>query len=409
MLATSEHEMGGLGRSATMNAIDLQTVLSESLQAGTLISVVLSKPTGDDAIKKVTGRPIQIRDESMFQLALRSGNQETHENISIDELTNRLAGWFPDRFANCHLFTNSADYQFELRRGGEIKSLRSRPTKKLKSAEHNRSKNYLIPEGTPCAFLEAIDVMTRSGKVRKARYSKFRQINRFLEFIDDVLEELPLDEIRVVDFGCGKSYLTLAMHHFFRNIRGVDCHILGLDLKKSVIEDCQRIAERLNLEGLEFRVGDIASHQQDERVDLVVALHACDTATDATLAQSIRWNARVILSVPCCQHELNAQMTAATVPGITEHGILRDRLAAITTDALRAKLLEIHGYQTQVMEFIDMEHTAKNLLIRAIRSNSNNQLARQQDEYAKLKQLLGIDTFALEKLLAELSEEKPSA
>ncbi len=242
--------------------------------------------------------------------------------------------------------------------------------------------------------------MTPTGQVKSSMTHKFRQINRFLELVDDIVPSLETGRVlRVVDFGCGKSYLTFALHYLLTEIHGRTVHIVGLDKKPDVVRHCADLAGRLNCDGLEFREGDIAEHRESNPVDLAVSLHACDTATDGALAQAIRWKSRVILAVPCCQHEFAKQLDSRELAPLLGHGILRERFAAIATDALRSLVLEIAGYATQVVEFIDMEHTAKNILIRAVRRNQSDarQRAVYYEEYQALKRLLGIETPAIER------------
>ena len=213
-----------------------------------------------------------------------------------------------------------------------------------------------------------LGVMTGEGKVVRSKYDKFRQINRFLEFIDDVIPYLPQDrEITILDFGCGKSYLTFAVYHYLHELLSMPVHIIGLDLKKDVIRHCGKLAKSYGYEDLEFLEGSIEEFEGREQVDMVITLHACDTATDYALYKAVKWGARVILSVPCCQHELNRQIKAEGFGVITDYGILRERYCALATDGIRASLLQAMGYHTQILEFIDMEHTPKNLLIRAVK------------------------------------------
>lgn len=288
---------------------------------------------------------------------------------------------------------------------GEFTWRSSPPTKVLADETHNRRKQYLIPEDVPCPFLIEIGVMNREGRVLAAKYHKFRQINRFLELVDDVLPHLPADrELQIVDFGSGKSYLTFALHHLLTAIRSRQVQVIGVDRKADVIRDCARIADQLNCQGLSFKHGDIAQFGSIGQVDLMVSLHACDTATDAAIAQAVHWQTPVILAVPCCQHELAASLQVApALAAIETHGILKERLAALATDALRANLLDLCGYQTQVVEFIDLEHTPKNLLIRAIRRNpAVARTAASLESYRQLVNLLGIEKPYLQRALSDL-------
>ncbi|MEX1098053.1 MAG: SAM-dependent methyltransferase, partial [Planctomycetales bacterium] len=377
---------------------------------GDCLALVLSGKRKDAPLDadKLTLRPVAVRGEPGYQLAWRRGGRETHENLSPREALARIEESFATSFEHCHAFTPQADYHARLRGRGRVKLTTGPPSKRPAGdfAAHDRGKRRLIPEGEPCSFLAEIGVMTPAGAVKAPMTKKFRQINRFLELVDDVVPQLPPGPLEVVDFGCGKSYLTFALDHLLRNVRGRDLRIVGLDLKEDVIAECRRVAERLGLSHIEFRVGDIAAYEPPGRVDLAVSLHACDTATDAALAQAVRWETPVILAVPCCQHELARTIAAGELSPLLRHGILKERLAALATDALRAEVLEQHGYRTQVVEFIDLEHTAKNLLIRAVRRDGAAPRDDRAAEYRRLKELLGIEDFHLERALAE---ERPSS
>lgn len=377
------------------------------------IELVLSKPRRQARLaaelpRKVTARPIQLKDGPRIQWTLQFEKLQTHENVGIPLAPQRCLEFLRDSFEHLHLFTRRADIEVRVQPDGTYLWRELRPTKRDSGTElkiaHNRSKQYLIPENEPCRFLFEIGVMNREGKVLAARQHKFRQINRFLELVDDVLPHLPEDrEIQVIDFGSGKSYLTFALHHLLTQIRGRPARIRGVDLKADVIQNCSRIAEELQCDGLTFHHGDIAEFSGVGQVDLMVSLHACDMATDAALAQAVQWNTPVILAVPCCQHEVAAHLKpAVALETLTEHGILKERFAALATDAIRANILEINGYQTQIIEFIDLEHTPKNLLIRAVR-RPNGVATIQQEELrnrlAEFKKLLGVETQALERLL----------
>lgn len=233
--------------------------------------------------------------------------------------------------------------------------------------EHNRKKQYLLPEGTAVPFLVDLGVMTKEGAIVHSRYDKYRQINRFLEFIEDILPQLNKNKENVIiDFGYGKSYLTFAMYYYLKEVKGYPVRIIGLDLKEDVIRHCSDLAVRYGYEKLSFTCGDIASYEGVDHVDMVVTLHACDLATDYALEKAVGWGAKVILSVPCCQHELNRQIHNPVLQPVLEYGLLKERMAALYTDGIRAKVLEYRGYNTQILEFIDMEHTPKNILLRAV-------------------------------------------
>ena len=241
--------------------------------------------------------------------------------------------------------------------------------KKQINMSHDRKKKYVLEEGVPVPFLQDLGVMTQDGKIVHAKFDKFRQINRFLEFIEDILPALSRErEITILDFGCGKSYLTFAMYYYLKELKGYDVNIIGLDLKEDVIKKCNGLAQKYGYDKLHFLHGDIADYEGLQKVDMVVTLHACDKATDYALAKAVEWDAQVILSVPCCQHELNSQIHNELLEPVLKYGILKERISALLTDGIRAELLEAKGYSTQILEFIDMEHTPKNLLIRAVKN-----------------------------------------
>lgn len=347
---------------------------------------------------KLTVRPIELSGARQYQLAERRGKQEFHLNLTADELLTRITAEFGERFEQADLFTPDADYSARVIRKDVVRLTKRKPSKSAPPLTHDRRKQYLIPEGRPCPFLTEIGVMTPAGQVKAAKQAKFRQVNRFLEFVDDVLPELPPQGVlRVIDFGCGKSYLTFALHYLLTELRGRVVEVIGLDLKSEVVRDCQRIAEKLGCRGLRFEVGDIAGYAATGPVDMSVSLHACDTATDAAIAQAVRWHAKVILAVPCCQHEIFGLISDDSLPGLLRHGILKERFAALATDALRAALLEAVGYRTQVVEFIDLEHTPKNLLLRSVRTDRPSSESRER--YEQLKAQLGLRDFTLEQLL----------
>ena len=353
----------------------LISLLSQSLNGNTFQRLVLSQPLQNKGTaSKVTVRPIDLGGVTSYQWTARIGPQETHENLTAEQFRLLAKSAFGTAFGDAHLFTSEADFTLRKKPNGPLKVKRAPSSLAPQPVEgHNREKQYLIPVGKPCPFLFEIGIMLSDGKVRPAMYHKFRQINRYLEFVNDILQYLPAEgTLNIVDFGCGKSYLTFALHHLLTKIRNRTVSIVGLDVKEDVIEDCTQIAKRLRCEGLRFEVGRIESFQPScfdpaGIVHLTVSLHACDTATDDALAAAIRWQSDAILAVPCCQHELNQSLSRDLLPGLTGYGIMRDRFASLATDALRAKLLEVHGYKTQVLEFIELEHTPKNLLLRAVR------------------------------------------
>lgn len=378
-------------------------LVRQSLKDDSCWGVVLSQPrrrpeSAAESPSKLSARPIELSGERRYQLAERRGKQEFHANLTASELLKRISEELGERFEQADLFSADADFSARVIREGVARLTKRKPSKSAPALTHDRRKQYLIPEGRPCPFLAEIGVMTPSGQVKASMQAKFRQVNRFLEFVDDVLSELPASGVlRVIDFGCGKSYLTFALHYLLTELRGREVEIIGLDLKADVVRDCQRIAETLGCRGLRFEVGDIAGYAASGPVDLSVSLHACDTATDAAIAQAVRWQAKVILAVPCCQHEVFGLLPDDSLPGLLRHGILRERFAALATDALRAAFLEAVNYRTQIVEFIDLEHTPKNLLLRAVHASQPSSESRVR--YEQLKAQLGLREFTLERLL----------
>lgn len=348
---------------------ELRTVLEDNLNSEFLLAV-LSNPRRADGPNKVRIRPVRHKDRQVYQFEAFCGTQVFHQNLEKEEACGKILEYM-ENFRQMQLETQSAAVSALVSKKGKVtvkKKLRAR--KKAPAAtDHNRKKHYILEEGIPVPFLQDLGVMTAEGKIVRTKFDKFRQINRFLEFIQDVLPKLPRErEIRIQDFGCGKSYLTFAMYYYLHELQGLDVRILGLDLKEDVIRACNQLSQRYGYEKLRFLEGNIADYTEADEVDMVVTLHACDTATDFALAKAVGWKAKVILSVPCCQHELNGQMENELLRPILQYGLIKERLAALVTDGLRAQYLEREGYDVQVLEFIDMEHTPKNILLRAVRT-----------------------------------------
>ena len=348
---------------------ELRTVLEDNLNSEFLLAV-LSNPRRADGPNKVRIRPVRHKDRHVYQFEAFCGTQVFHQNLEKEEACGKILEYM-ENFRQMQLETQSAAVSALVSKKGKVtvkKKLRAR--KKAPAAtDHNRKKHYILEEGIPVPFLQDLGVMTAEGKIVRTKFDKFRQINRFLEFIQDVLPKLPRErEIRILDFGCGKSYLTFAMYYYLHELQGLDVRILGLDLKEDVIRACNQLSQRYGYEKLRFLEGNIADYTGADEVDMVVTLHACDTATDFALAKAVGWKAKVILSVPCCQHELNGQMENELLRPILQYGLIKERLAALVTDGLRAQYLEREGYDVQVLEFIDMEHTPKNILLRAVRT-----------------------------------------
>lgn len=355
---------------------DLQSLFTDCLNE-TLIRVILSNPSSKDGVIKICARPVLKNKSLLFQIEEYTKTQVFHKNLTAGDAGSYLTGKLSSNassqtaeFKNALVETKSFTANVLVSKKGTItiKKKMNTSTKQPKiSLSHNRKKKYILEEGIPVPFLIDLGVMTQNGSIVNAHYDKFRQINRFLEYIEDILPSLPTGrELRILDFGCGKSYLTFAIYYYLKVLKGYPVRITGLDLKEDVIRHCNELAVKYGYDKLEFLCGDIAYYDGCSQVDMVVTLHACDTATDYALAKAVGWGAKVILSVPCCQHELNKQMKNDLLSPVLHYGILKERMAALMTDGLRAQILEANGYRTQILEFIDMAHTPKNLLIRAV-------------------------------------------
>ena len=374
-----------------------------------LVDMVISGARGGGDFIKIKVRPVMIRDSLYFQVSRYTDKQVFHENMTAEDALETLSGWILHDFRQAQIRMQDEMVTVLVSKKGKatIKSKKAACIE-TQNLEHNRKKQYIIEEGMAVPFMIDLGVMTESGKIIRTRYDKYRQINRFLEFIEDILPELPTDRtVHIIDFGCGKSYLTFAMYYYLKVLKHYDIRITGLDLKQKVIEDCQALADQYGYDGLQFLCGDIADYNGTDEVDMVVTLHACDTATDYALYKAVKWHASVILSMPCCQHELNRKMQCETLSGAFQYGLIKERTAALMTDAMRGQLLEMKGYKTQLLEFIDMEHTPKNILIRGVKSKGLLPKAarkQQMENYQKCRDFFGAE-LTLEKLFKEMEGE----
>lgn len=379
----------------------LQKILNKDLQ-----QIILSNSRHPEQTQKVKIRPVLIREELLFQETAYRGTQVFHENFTAEQLTDRIQEQFRQGEFSAKtlqataLVSKKGKLTLKVKNSGKsprTEGAAASEEEELQALAHNRTKHYILEEGKPVDFLVGLGVQTPDGRVTRARFDKFRQINRYLEFIEDVIDELPKDRtIRIIDFGCGKSYLTFAMYYYLHELQHRDIQVTGLDLKTDVIQHCNELAEKLGYDRLKFERGDISTYEGTDVADMVVTLHACDLATDYALDKAVKWGARVILAVPCCQHELNRQIKCDPLKPVLKYGIIKERVAALLTDALRANLLEQQGYETQILEFIDMEHTPKNLLIRAVKKNGMR--PKKSADIGTVEELLHVAP-TLEKLL----------
>ena len=374
---------------------ELDQVLRESFTID-FISAVLSNPREKEELQKVKIRPLLSGGSGIdsYNMEEFRGKQAFHENVRAEEAVVKT-GELMQLFKQMQIETKKFSCTVLISKKGKITIKKKAVSGKVKEVDlsHNRSKKYILQEGTPVMFLQDLGVMTADGKIVRTRFDKFRQINRFLEFIEDILPKLPSDrEVTILDFGCGKSYLTFAMYYYLHELKKYDVRIIGLDLKTDVIRKCNELSEKYGYEKLRFLEGNIADYTGVDEVDMVVTLHACDTATDFALAKAVGWKAKVILSVPCCQHEMNEQIQNEILHLALKYGLIKERMAALFTDALRAEYLEREGYDTQILEFIDMEHTPKNILIRAVRTgraHENGEEIKQLEDFLHVTPMLG--------------------
>lgn len=361
----------------------------------TCIQIVLSNPRRKGEIKKISLRPVIISEGLYFQQTSYIGAKVYHKNLSRDQAVEKTEQALRKEFKQCQIITETEMVVILSNKRGEFsfRTKEKQTERKQGDMEHNRKKKYILEEGTPVPFLKDLGVMTAEGKIVHSKYDKYKQINHFLEFVEDILPELPQGrEITLLDFGCGKSYLTFAVYYYLKVLKQYDLRVIGLDLKEDVIEHCNNLKEKYGYEKLQFLKGDIASYQGVDKADIVITLHACDTATDYALEKAVTWGAKVILSVPCCQHELNNQIKNNILRPVLKYGIIKERMAALLTDAIRAEYLESRGYRTQLLEFIDMEHTPKNILIRGIfhgKAADNREQIKEIEEFFHISPTLG--------------------
>ena len=379
----------------------IEELLEQCIQKN-LIDLTISglKKKNEELPVKIKVRPVAMKDKIEYQVSEFIGRKVFHKNYKKDELKKKIIDWMQEDYKQAQFTMTDATAQILSGKHSQtVKYKKCKEVRVQRDLSHNRTKRYILPEGTPVGFLIDLGVMTKEGKIVRQKYDKYRQINRFLEFVEDILPQLSKErEQTIIDFGCGKSYLTFAMYYYLKELKGYDIRIIGLDLKEDVIAYCNELKDKYGYGKLSFLVGDIASYTDVDAVDMVVTLHACDTATDYALAKAVQWGAKVILSVPCCQHEANRMMENELLQPVLQYGILKERMAAIMTDAVRANLLTAKGYDTQILEFIDMEHTPKNLLIRAVYTGKDSENAAEA--LKNMEEALHLN-LTLNKLLGE--------
>ena len=347
-----------------------------------MIQTILSNARVPEQASKVKLRPVRLKDELFIQETVYVGKKVLHANLTIEEAIEHICKYLEEDFKQGLIQTETAECTILISKKGKATIKTKQKQAAIKAdLSHNRQKKYILDEGDKIPFLIDLGIMNLEGKVVKAKYDKFRQINKYLEFIRDIIPKLPKDRtIRIIDFGCGKSYLTFAMYYYLHDMQALPIEVIGLDLKEDVIAHCNELAVRYGFTNLRFEMGDIAQFTGADSVDMVVTLHACDTATDYAIEKAVKWGASVILTVPCCQHEVNAQINSEFLKPALKYGLIKERMSALLTDAIRANMLENLGYETQILEFIDMEHTPKNILIRATKKSGMRPKGNPMDQ-----------------------------
>lgn len=348
---------------------DLKKSIEEMIKEELIKVVISNKLDKDVKYNKITFLLKENKKEKYYQIEQYTDKQVFHENIKFDEIYSKLLECIEGQYKQVSAWSNDTTFDMKISKKGKIfLGKKKGSNEKLVNKSHNREKNYILKEGMIIEPLIDLGVFTREGKVVNSKYDKYKQINRFVEIIDDEIKKNDYKELTILDFGCGKSYLTFVLYYYFVEIKKINVKMIGLDLKEDVIKKCNDIAKRYKYDNLHFELGDINGFKYNNKVDMVITLHACDTATDYALYNAIKWNSKMIFSVPCCQHEFNKQMKSDEFSILTKYGIIQERMAALMTDSVRANLLEAMGYKTQLLEFIDIAHSPKNILIRASKS-----------------------------------------
>ena len=349
---------------------ELKRTLEEVFKSEIIKIVISNKVKKDEKYNKIAINLKENNKNKFYQIGKFTDKQVFHENIKINEISDKVSELIFGNYKQMTAWSNNEIFDLKISKKGKIfLGKKKNDNSKIVAKGHNKEKNYILKEGMIIEPLIDLGVFTKEGKVVNSKYDKYKQINRFIEIIDDEIKKNNYKELTILDFGCGKSYLTFVLYYYFVKIKNINVKMIGLDLKEDVIKKCNDIAKRYNYENLHFELGDINGFKYNNKVDMVITLHACDTATDYALYNAIKWNSKMIFSVPCCQHEFNSQMKANELSILTKYGIVQERVAALMTDSVRANLLECVGYKTQLLEFIDIAHSPKNILIRASKNN----------------------------------------
>lgn len=367
----------------------------ENIEIKSIIKGTISNPRNNSKYIKGYIRPVEIKENSMMQIELFTKTQSFAHNYNYDfsEIINTI---MLDSFFQLNIITNEYNYSFKYTKKNHLLSnkIKNKEIKTLLNVSHNKQKKYILNDGNIIPPLVDLGVMTQDGKIVPSYYDKYRQINRFLEIIDDTIKDFKEQELNIIDFGCGKSYLTFIVYYYLVNIKKIKTNIIGLDLKADVIKKCNEIAKNYGYNSLNFEIGDISLYKPHFRVDLIITLHACDVATDYAMYHAIKLHSKYLLSVPCCQHEINNQIKKSS-SFLASYGIVKERMSALLTDTIRAKLLEYSGYNVDILEFVDFDASPKNLLVRAKYTGNSN--AKALDEVNQI-----LDEFKIVQTLYKL-------
>ncbi|MCC3669810.1 class I SAM-dependent methyltransferase [Terrisporobacter mayombei] len=349
---------------------DTIKIINEICKDNIIKVVISNKKNKDIKYNKIVFQLKEKNDKEYYQVEKFTDKQVFHENIEKKDLNDRVLEYMKENFKQLNAWSGNTNYDVKISKKGKVfLSKKKSNNENMVIKGHNKEKNYILKEGMIIQPLINLGIFTKEGKVVNSKYDKYKQINRFIEIIDDEIKKNNYEELTILDFGCGKSYLTFVLYYYFVEIKKINVKMIGLDLKEDVIKKCNEIAKKYKFDNLHFELGDINGFKYNNKVDMVITLHACDTATDYALYNAIKWNAKMIFSVPCCQHEFNHQMKAENLDILNKYGIIQERVAALMTDSVRGNLLECVGYKTQLLEFIDISHSPKNILIRASKSN----------------------------------------
>ena len=381
---------------------ELKKILDEMFKDDIIKVVISNKLNKDVKYNKITINLKETNKGKFYQIEKFTDKQVFHENIDVESINEKVCECITGAYKQLSAWSNNCTYDMKISKKGKVfLSKKKSDNVKIVKKGHNKEKNYILKEGMIIEPLIDLGVFTKEGKVINSKYDKYKQINRFIEIIDDEIKKNDYKELTILDFGCGKSYLTFVLYYYFVEIKKINVKMIGLDLKEDVIKKCNEIAQRYKYDNLHFELGDINGFKYNNKVDMVITLHACDTATDYALYNAIKWNSKMIFSVPCCQHEFNSQIKTDKLSILTKYGIVQERVSALMTDAVRGNLLETLGYKTQLLEFIDISHSPKNILIRATKGKISND--KKEKALNEVKRLM--DQFNLNPTLYKLLKE----